>query len=75
MSRMPRELDPEWFWRARFLAAAWKVPILIGVGIFYGLIWVYFQLGEITMTERIISFFCGVIIIGCLVLLLREYLE
>lgn len=44
MSRMPRELDPEWFWRARLWAASWKAPLLVGLGIIWGAVFMLVQL-------------------------------
>ena len=74
MSRMPREIDPEWFWRARLWAAAWKVPILIAIGFLYGVIWFYFQ-GGMEMQQRVASVLLGVFIIAGIVLLLRNWYE
>lgn len=42
MTRMPREHDPEWMWRARIWAAWWKVVVLVLLGALFGwyVIWV-----------------------------------
>lgn len=36
MSRMPRELDPEWLMRARLWASSWKTVLLLLGGFIWG---------------------------------------
>lgn len=74
LTRMPRELDPEWYWRARLWAAAWKVPILFAIGVLYGAAWFYFTWdGEPTVLVRIVFVAFGALIAGIVVLILRDH--
>ena len=43
MSRMPREHDPEWMWRARAWAAWWKVVVLVLIGVAFGAYFMWLQ--------------------------------